>query len=506
MAKSSGPTKDDVKNNVAGWDLVGFESGGSSGSSSSKGSSSNSSSGKGGSSGSSGGSDSGGSSYSPAYDKRTGVDYSRNQSLAGQVVRQGMYDVYYDDMGYAGKAVKVSDSPGYVVDGVTYGGDGNILSGEPRYWNSAGSGGGGAVSGSGGSNNGSGSMGFQEYLDQSGYNEYQKAIQAAIQAAVDKAVNGYNSQISTTNQDVDKLAQQAYVAKMLGQKNLEQQMDAAGYAGGMADQARIQTESEYQNNLNSLETQRQNTIKELQSAIQNAQLTGDMQAAQELQGYLQQMQSQWQSYVLSQQQMEHADYWNRQQMENANYWNQQQTDKDNYWNQQSQNTQNQTTAYSRAMQLLEMGLLPPADILGAAGLSQTQAEAIRSVYLNGLGGGTAQAAANTSSTTSGKRLAGYNNGSLTANQVAQLQSALGIAADGKWGSQSTKAAGGLSAEEAWRQYVGGVGNNGNEVYIYGKGYVDATQAERWLKTNSIVQIGYDQNGNPVYAVSNAEET
>jgi len=27
MARNSGPNKDDVKNNVAGWDLVGFDSG-----------------------------------------------------------------------------------------------------------------------------------------------------------------------------------------------------------------------------------------------------------------------------------------------------------------------------------------------------------------------------------------------------------------------------------------------------------------------------------------------
>lgn len=115
----SGPSKEDIENNVAGWDTVGFGSGGSSSSSTSHSSSS--------SSYNDSGNDSGSSGFSTAYDKRTGIDYSRNPDRAGQIVRQGMYDVYYDDLGYAGKAVKVSDSPGYVVDGVTYDGFGNVF-------------------------------------------------------------------------------------------------------------------------------------------------------------------------------------------------------------------------------------------------------------------------------------------------------------------------------------------------------------------------------------------
>ncbi|WP_312281892.1 hypothetical protein [Oscillibacter sp.] len=66
---------------------------------------------------------------SAAYDKNTGVDYSRNQSLAGQTVRQEMYDVTYDELGFAKSGAKTSDSPGYIVDGVYYGSDGNSYNG-----------------------------------------------------------------------------------------------------------------------------------------------------------------------------------------------------------------------------------------------------------------------------------------------------------------------------------------------------------------------------------------
>ena len=47
---------------------------------------------------------------------------------------------------------------------------------------------------------------------------------------------------------------------------------------------------------------------------------------------------------------------------------------------------------------------------------------------------------------------GYNNGSLTPAQVAAMQKALGVTADGMWGSQSSAAADGMTAEEAWNAY------------------------------------------------------
>lgn len=55
----------------------------------------------------------------------------------------------------------------------------------------------------------------------------------------------------------------------------------------------------------------------------------------------------------------------------------------------------------------------------------------------------------------------FNNGGLTNGQVKELQAALGVDADGKYGPKSKEAAGGLSAEEAYRKFVGGdVGDSG----------------------------------------------
>ena len=49
----------------------------------------------------------------------------------------------------------------------------------------------------------------------------------------------------------------------------------------------------------------------------------------------------------------------------------------------------------------------------------------------------------------------YNNGSLTNAQVKELQTALGVDADGYYGPASKKAAGGLSAADAYAKYVAG---------------------------------------------------
>ena len=287
-----------------------------------------------------------------------------------------------------------------------------------------------------------GNASFEDFLAGTGYDQYAEATQAAIRAAVQNAVNGYRDQIDTTNQDSDELARQAYIAKMQGQKNLDQQMAANGFAGGMADSQRIATETNYQNQLNELEKQRQATVKELESAITNAQITGDMQTAQELASYLQQIQGQWVNYVQNQQQMAQQNYWNQKNMEN-----------DNYWNQQSLNAQNTENARSWAMQQLAKGIMPDDETLAVAGISKQAAQQQVALVLGEIGGGTM-----TRPTQQAVRRTpaggGYNNGNLTTSQVKQLQQALGVKVDGMWGSNSRKAADNMSADEAWRMLNG----------------------------------------------------
>ena len=57
--------------------------------------------------------------------------------------------------------------------------------------------------------------------------------------------------------------------------------------------------------------------------------------------------------------------------------------------------------------------------------------------------------------TSGGKKGSYSNGKLTNEQVKQLQKYYGVSQDGKWGANSKKAAGGLTADQAWAKYQGG---------------------------------------------------
>ena len=66
----------------------------------------------------------------------------------------------------------------------------------------------------------------------------------------------------------------------------------------------------------------------------------------------------------------------------------------------------------------------------------------------------------------------YNNGSLSSSQIKELQKAIGVEADGMYGSASQKAAGGLSAEEAYKKFVG---KNGGGSGFTGKTYESAVE-------------------------------
>lgn len=59
--------------------------------------------------------------------------------------------------------------------------------------------------------------------------------------------------------------------------------------------------------------------------------------------------------------------------------------------------------------------------------------------------------------TSGKKDDGsaWDNGACTTSEIKQMQAELGVAADGKWGKESTNATGGLSADEAYTAWKNG---------------------------------------------------
>lgn len=91
----------------------------------------------------------------------------------------------------------------------------------------------------------------------------------------------------------------------------------------------------------------------------------------------------------------------------------------------------------------------------------------------------------------GKKKGSYSNGSLTNEQVKQLQKYYGVSQDGKWGANSKKAAGGLTADQAWAKYQGGSSGSGGSSN-YGNirrtitGYMSQgnyAKAQSYLKSN-----------------------
>lgn len=58
----------------------------------------------------------------------------------------------------------------------------------------------------------------------------------------------------------------------------------------------------------------------------------------------------------------------------------------------------------------------------------------------------------TTDTSTDDTTSNYDNGSLSANVIKQMQISLGVEADGKWGAASKAAAGGLSADEAYKKW------------------------------------------------------
>lgn len=93
---------------------------------------------------------------------------------------------------------------------------------------------------------------------------------------------------------------------------------------------------------------------------------------------------------------------------------------------------------------------------------------------------------------SGKKKGSYSNGSLTNQQVKQLQKYYGVSQDGKWGANSKKAAGGLTADQAWAKYQGGGSSGSGGSSNYGNirrtitGYMSQgnyAKAQSYLKSN-----------------------
>lgn len=109
--------------------------------------------------------------------------------------------------------------------------------------------------------------------------------------------------------------------------------------------------------------------------------------------------------------------------------------------------QEQALAQAQVDAILAAGGTPSAELIRASGYTSEYVQALEDAYRK------AEAEKTSTSSGSGRVTSGggtgYDNGSLTTSQIIQMQEALGVTADGKWGPATQAAAGGLSADAAW---------------------------------------------------------
>lgn len=213
-----------------------------------------------------------------------------------------------------------------------------------------------------------------------------------------------------------------------------------------------------------------------------------------------------------------GDYWQQKNYDNSNsHWQSEfdhmvsqdalaQANRNQEWAWETGQTTG-NTAYNKAMELIYAGAMPDAAMLKEAGLTEQQAStilaAVKAEQAGGYTGSTGSGGGggNSSNKTTDKKKTGggYDNGGLTTSQVKELQKYYGATADGLWGSGSKKAAGGLSADEAWEAYQkngGGDDAGGDEPELnwssminLGIGPVSATYVAEIAAAGGIVEDG-----------------
>ena len=405
----------------------------------------------------------------------TGPDMSRDMTKAGQTVQQGNYSVSYDDDGYAKSGAKTSNG-GYVVDGVTYGGGGSS--------------GGGSSSASSTQYSGSPSSGND-------YSQYLKDMYAANTASQLAALKStYDQNTADLSAQATKIPQTYYAARNdaaaqneVAKQSFNEYAASRGLNTGTSGQAALANSAVLQKNLSTISTSEADALSEnalatqklkaqYDSAVNQAQASGDTQLAQALyQEYVRQADAQAAAQAAQQAQ---ANWETQYQTQLQQY-----ADNQNQWQQEfdySKQSDAQKYAYSLAASMLNQGVMPDAATLTTAGISSADA---LSMKLAAVQKTAATSVKNTSS--------GSEKPKLTLSQAQDAIRASNV-------TQNVIAA--YDYYMGKGSYEQKYGDTSDTVYVSGRGYVSAAQAETWLKNRSITQAGYLSNGDPYYTVLN----
>lgn len=124
---------------------------------------------------------------------------------------------------------------------------------------------------------------YQKEIDRilSGFDAVQSQQEAAQKAAVQQAINQLTGQKTGIEQSYEDLYRQLYLDRRRAEKNLPQQLAAMGITGGMAEGTALGIQTSYTDALRQGEQQKLSTLNDIDQAIADARLTGDIGIAQQ---------------------------------------------------------------------------------------------------------------------------------------------------------------------------------------------------------------------------------
>lgn len=336
------------------------------------------------------------------------------------------------------------------------------------YGTPYGSGGNGYTGGSGGSLEDQ-LMGL--YGENGGYAKALEQLRDMVDASTQQATNGYNAQKEQVNQSYADVFRQLYIDRERNRKNIGQQMAASGVTGGASESTLLGLNTDYEEALRQGEQGRINDLSELEQAIVNAQLSGDMEYAQlAMQLYQQQVDN----YAgVLQSMLSRQDALAQQQA--------------------ALESENRGYAYEQAMALLNAGQMPNSSLLSAAGIDGTTAKSFLSAY---------QAQNAGSSRDSSLRSDGSSKPKITLNQTLSLledgvvndttKAAYRYYTGQDWAGDGTPV--GTTESGSSRETSG---TSDNLVYVPGYGQITYDDAEQ-LVQRGLVKETLDKNGNVQY--------
>lgn len=204
-----------------------------------------------------------------------------------------------------------------------------------------------------------------------GGGSYAKALEEqkkVNEANVKKAVGTLEAQKTSTDKSYADMFKQLYLNKMQAKKNIGQQMAAQGLTGGAAESTMLGLNTQYQDALRQGEEGRISAQNELDKAITDARLTGDIQNAQMAADSAKEQATSYanilQNLITRQDGLDAAE-----RQEAAN---------------------NRAYAHQTAMALLQSGNMASDELLESAGINKADAAAIVASVKRGSGGSEAK--------------------------------------------------------------------------------------------------------------------